>query len=89
MFLSKQISNIGLCLTRGRHNGNDKYFISQSQFHLPKILFVITQIQFFKQILRDFILLLHDIAGLDMTLQEWKQLCRKAWENEYDYLKVD
>ena len=24
-----------------------------------------------------------------MNLEEWKQLCRKAWENEYDYLKID
>ena len=30
----------------------------------------------------DIILILHDIAGLDMNLQEWKQLCRKACENE-------
>ena len=22
-----------------------------------------------------------------MNLQKWKQLCRKAWENDYDYLQ--
>ena len=22
-----------------------------------------------------------------MILEEWKQLCRKAWENDYDYLQ--
>ena len=27
------------------------------------------------------------MAGLDMNLQKWKQLCLKAWENEYDYLQ--
>ena len=43
----------------------------------------------FKQTLRDNILFFHDIAGLDMILEEWKQLCRKAWENEYDYLQID
>ena len=31
----------------------------------------------------------HDIAGLDMNLEELKQLCRKAWENEYDYLQIE
>ena len=25
----------------------------------------------------------------DMKLHEWKQLCRKAWVNEYDYLQKD
>ena len=24
-----------------------------------------------------------------MNLQEWKSLCRKAWENDYDYLQID
>ena len=31
----------------------------------------------------------HDIAGLNMNSEEWKQLCRKAWENDYDYLQID
>ena len=24
-----------------------------------------------------------------MNLEEWKQLGRKAWENEFDYLQLD
>ena len=24
-----------------------------------------------------------------MNLDEWKQLCRRAWENDYDYLQID
>ena len=24
-----------------------------------------------------------------MSLEAWKQLCRKTWENEYEYLKID
>ena len=23
-----------------------------------------------------------------MNLEEWKQLCRKAWENDYDFLQI-
>ena len=42
----------------------------------------------FKQTLRDLILFL-DVAGLDVNVEEWKQLCRKAWENGYDYLQID
>ena len=35
------------------------------------------------------ILLSHDTAALDVSLQVWKKLCRKAWENEYGYLQTD
>ena len=24
-----------------------------------------------------------------MNLEEWKQLCRRAWENDSDYLQTD
>ena len=24
-----------------------------------------------------------------MSLEEWKKLCRKAWEIDYDYLQID
>ena len=34
-------------------------------------------------------LIFHDIERLDMILEEWKQLSRKAWENDYDYLQKD
>ena len=43
----------------------------------------------FKQSLRDIILLFHDIRVMDMNLEEWKQLCPKAWETDYDYLQID
>ena len=91
MLLSKQESNIDLFFTRGRHNNIDIYYISQSYFHLPKktIRNNSNIIILFKQTLRDIILLFHDIAGLDMNLEEWKQLCRKAWENDYDFLQID
>ena len=41
MLLSKQEKIIDLFFTRGRQNNIDIYYISQSCFHLPKILFVI------------------------------------------------
>ena len=91
MLLSKQESNIDLFFTRGRHNNIDIYYISQSYFNLPKnTIRNNSNINIlFKQTLRDIILLFHDIAGLDMNLEEWKQLCRKVWENDYDYLQID
>ena len=30
----------------------------------------------------------HDRAGLDMKLEDWKQLCREAWEKDFDYLQI-
>ena len=89
--LSKQESNIDLFFTRGRHNNIDIYYISQSYFHLPKntIRNNSNIIILVKQTLRDIILIFHDKAGLDMNLEEWKQLSRKAWENDYDYLQID
>ena len=91
ILLSKQESNIDLFFTRGGHNIIDIYYISQSYFHLPKNTIRINSniIILFKQTLRDIILLFHDIAGLDMNLEEWKQLCRKAWGNDYDFLQID
>ena len=91
MLLSKQESNIDLFLTPGRHKNIDIYYISQSYFHLPKntIRNNSNIIILFKQTLRDIILLFHDIAGKDMDLREWKHLCRKAWENDYDFLQID
>ena len=80
MLLSKQKSNIDLIFTRGRHSNFDTYHISQSYFHLTKntIRYSSNINIFFKQTLRDIILLFHDIAGLDMISEEWKELCRKA-----------
>ena len=43
----------------------------------------------FEQTPRDIILLFHDIAEVEMNLEQWKQLCRKAWENDYDHLQID
>ena len=89
MLLSKQESINDLFFTRGHHNNIDFYYISQSYFHIPKntIRNNSNIIILFKQTLRDIILLFHDIAGLDLNLEEWKQLCRKPWENYYDFYK--
>ena len=91
MLLSKQKSNIDLFFfSKGRHNIIDVCYISQSYFHLAKNTIRNNSkiIILFKQTLREIILLFHDISGLDMNLEEWKQLCRKTWENDYEYLQT-
>ena len=80
MLLSKPESNIDLFFTRGRHQNIDIYYISQSCFLLPKntIRKNSNVIILIEQTLRDIILLFPDIAGLDMILEEWNQLCHKV-----------
>ena len=91
MLLSKQESNIVLFFTRGRPNNTDINYISHSFFHFPKntIRSNSNIIELYKKTLRDIILLFPDAAGLDMDLEEWKQLCHKAWENDIEYLQRD
>ena len=66
--------------TRDRQNNIDIYCLSQSYFHRPKNTIHNDSIKFFlfKETLRDIILLFHDIAGLDMNLEERESLCLKA-----------
>ena len=80
ILLSTQESKIDLFFTRGRHNINDKHYMSQSYFHLPKNTIRKNSIIFslFKQFLGDIVFLFHDIAGLDLILGEWNEFCRKA-----------
>ena len=44
---------------------------------------------FFKQTLRDIILVFHYVLESGMNLQEWKVVCRIAWEINYDILELD
>ena len=91
MLLSKQEGIFDLVFTRGRDTNIDFYYISQSSSYLPKntIRNNSNIIILFKQSLRDIIFLFHEIAGLEMKLKEWKELCHKAWENHYEYLQLD
>ena len=91
MLISKQESNFDLFFTRGRHSNLDKYSLSQSFFHLLKdqirnfsIIFIL-----FKQTLKYILFLFHDIAGLNLKLQEWNCLSCKAWEKDYEYIELN
>ena len=72
--------------TRGRHNLCDVYYLSQSYFEVPKrtirnnsIILIL-----FQQTMEDIEHIYRDIAGFDMSYEEFKSLCREAWkENIY------
>ena len=69
--------------TRGRHNDLDVYYLSQSYFDLPKrtIRNNSNIIILFQQTLKDVEHIYRDIAGFDMSNDEFKSLCREAWRD--------
>ena len=73
--------------TRGRHKNLGVYYLSQSYFDLPlrTIRNNSNIILLFKQTKNGVKHLYNDIAGLDMSYNEWKQLCKMAWEEKYNY----
>ena len=70
--------------TRGRHNLCDVYYSSQSYFDVPKRTIRMNSniIILFRQSLRDVEHIYRDIAGFDMSYDEFKKLCREAWKEK-------
>ena len=77
--------------TRGRHNDLDVFYLSQSYFDLPKrtIRNNSNIIILFQQTLKDVEHIYRDIAGFDMFYDEFKELCREAWRERYNYLLIN
>ena len=76
---------------RGRHNGLDIFYLSQSYFDLPKrtIRNNSNKIILFNQTLKDIEHIYRDVAGYDMNYDEFKELCKKSWDEDYNYLCID
>ena len=76
---------------RGRHNNLDIYYLSQSYFDLPKrtIRNNSDKIILFNQTLKDIENIYRDNAGYDMNYDDFKDLCRKSWDEDYNYLYID
>ena len=76
---------------RGRHNSLDIYYLPQSYFDLPKrtIRNNINKKISFNQTLKDIEHLYRNVAGYDVNYDEFKELCRKSWAEDYVYLCID
>ena len=76
---------------RGRHNNLDIYYLSQSYFDLSKrtIRNNSNNIILFNQTLKDIEHIYRDVAGYDMNYDEFNELCRKSWEENYNYFYFD
>ena len=77
--------------TRGRHNDLDVYYLSQSYFDLPKRIIRNKSniLILFQQTLKDVEHIYRDIAGFDMSYDEFKSLCREAWRDPYNYFLIN
>ena len=76
---------------RGRHDNLDIYCLSQSFFDSPKttIRNNSNKILLFNQTLKDVENLNRDVGGYDMSYDEFVQICRETWKEEYIYLRFD
>ena len=75
----------------GRHNNLDIYYLSQSYFDLPKrtVRNNSNEIILFNQKLKDIAHIYRDVAGYDMNYDEFKELCRESWDEDYNYLCIN
>ena len=91
MLGAKNSSQIDEFFTRGRHEDLDVYYINQSYFALPRqsIRNYSDRLILFKQTLRDVQNMYQDIGALDMIYDEFKEMCRVAWVEEFNYLCID
>ena len=77
--------------TRGRHKLCDVYYLSQSYFDAPKktVRNNSNIIILFQQTLKDIEHIHRDIASSDMSYEEFKSLCREAWNEKFNCLLIN
>ena len=91
MIFSSNSRDIEQFLRRGRHNKLDIYYLSQSYFDLPKrtIRNISNKTILFIQTLKDIENINRNVAGYDISYDEFKELCRRAYEGHYKYPYID
>ena len=91
MLGAKNSSQIDEFFTRVRHEDLDVYCISQSYFASPRqsIRDNSDRLIMFKQTLRDVQSMYHDIGAFDIIYDEFKEMCRDAWSEKFNYLFID
>jgi hypothetical protein len=77
---------------RGRHSNVDCFYLAQNYFKLPRqtIRENANFICLFPQDLKNIIHIYNDHIGEDeLTLQEFKKLCKTVWEKPHGFLVID
>ena len=76
---------------RGRHSNADCFYLAQNYFKLPRQ--TITEnanfICLFPQALKNLNHIFDDHAGSDETKEEFRQLCKVAWEKPHGFVIID
>ena len=91
MLGARNSSQIDEFFTSGRHEDSDVYYLSQSYFALPRqsIRNNSDRLIVFKQTLRDVQSMHQDNGAFDMNYDEFKEMCRVAWGEKFNYLCID
>ena len=91
MLGARNCSQMDECFTRGGHEILKAFYISQSEFALPRqsIRNNSGRIILIKQLLRDLQSMFYDIETYDIKNYEFKEMCRKAWIEKINYLGID
>ena len=91
MLGARNSSQIHEFFNRGRHEGLDVYYISQRHFGLPRqsIRNNRDRLILFKQTLRDVQSMDYDIGAFDMIYDEFKEVCRVARNEKFNYICID
>ena len=88
--LEKQNTNES-CYVRGRQGNVDCFYLAQNYFKLPRqtIRENANLISLFPHDLKNLNHIFDDHMGSDMTKEEFRQLCRTAWEKLHGFVIVD
>ena len=76
---------------RGRHSNVDCFYLAQNYFKLPRqtIRENAKFICLFPQDLKNLNHIFDDHVGSDITMNEFRQLCKTAWEKQHGFVIID
>ena len=76
---------------RGRHSNVDCFYLAQNYFELPRqtISENANFICHFRQDMKNHNHIFDDHVGSDMTKEEFRQLCKTAWEKQHGFVIID
>ena len=79
------------CYARERHSNVDFFYLAQNYFKLPrqKIRENANLICLFPQDLENLNHIFDDHVASDMTKEEFRQLCKTAWEKQHGFVIID
>ena len=91
MLGARNSSQMDELYTRGKNEEINLYYISQSNFGSPRqsIRNNSDSIKLFKQTLTHVESMYKGIGGYDMIYFQFREMCRKAWSEEFNYLCID